>query len=316
MKMLLKATAAIFLLLAAACGNGAKAGTVRYIGYKVYDPVYVAIDRGLFEKHGADVELIDLVLAGPNVVQAICGGSADAGLTSYMAVISAAAEKFPIIAVSDIQSSIGSQALEEFFVRKDSNVKTIDDLKRKRIAINIIKSSFHYTWLMALDNEGLSASDVEFVVLPFDQQELALLNGSVDAIGLMLPYTGRARRNPGIKTLYTALDAFGERQFCVHIFNSEWAGKNPELAKAFVGAVAEAAAWIENNQDDAKEIISKYTGIDVQYIDDYRFQENAAVIMDDAQYWLDYMRDTGEITAEWLHAGDFATNKFNPALEE
>jgi ABC-type nitrate/sulfonate/bicarbonate transport system substrate-binding protein len=315
MKVKLSVIAAVCLLLTA-CAKETRAESIRYIGFKVYDPVYVAVEREIFKNHGVNVEIIDLVLAGPNTIQAICGGSAEAGLAAYMSVINAAAQGFPIVAVSDIQSSIGNQALEEFFVRDDSGIYDIADLRGKRIAINITKASFHYTWLIALSGAGLSGNDVEFIVLPFDQQETAMLNGSVDAIGLMLPYAGHARWNPKIRTLYTALDAFGERQFCTHVLNSEWANKNPGLASVFVAAIVEAAAWIEANQSEAKKIISKYTGIDAQYIDDYHFQKNAAIVMDDAQYWLDYMRDTGEITAGWLVAGDIATNKYNLAVEE
>ena len=311
----MKTLLAVFLTaLFISCG--AEKEAVRYVGFRIYDPVYVALELNLFEKHGVNVEIIDLIAGGPTALQAISGGSAEIALSSYMAIINASVQGLPIIAVSDIQSSIGTQPLEEFFVRSDSGIETITDLAGKTVAINLVKSSFHYTWLMALEAAGMAETDVEFVILPFEQQELALINHRVDAIGVLQPYTLRARENPEIKTLFTALDIFGERQFTTHVMNSNWAEKNPELAKGFVGAIAEAAAWIEANQNEAREIISLHTGIPARDIENYYFQEHAAVIMADAQFWLDYMRSTGEVTAPHLTVNDFATNRFNPFVEE
>lgn len=287
---------------------------IRYIGFKVYDPVYIAKDKGFFDKHNVNVEIIDLVSAGPTALQAVSGGSAEACLSSYMAIISARAQGLPVIAVSDIQSAIGEQPLEEFFVRKDSGISSIADLKGKTIAINLVKSSFHYTWLMALEAAGLYESDIDITIMPFEQQELALANGHVDAIGLMQPYVLHAKEKKDLTTLYTALDVFGEKQFCTHVVNNIWAENNKELTEGFVTAIAEAVEWIEANQEEAKTIISKYTGIEIQYIEDYHFQRNAAVIIEDAQFWLDYMRNRNEINADWLQVDDFATNKYNQII--
>lgn len=290
----------------------AKNETIRYIGFKIYDPVYIAIEKGIFNKHGVSVELIDMIAAGPTALQAVSGGSAETCNSSFMATINARAQGLPVIAVSDLQSAVGKQALEEFFVRKDSKIKSIADLKGGTIAINVVKGSFHYTWLMALAGAGLAETDVNFIILPFDQQEIALANGKVDAIGLMQPYVLHAKRNTDLKILYTALDIFGPKQFSTHIVNKIWADNNPDHAKGFVAALVEAVEWIQANQNDAKVIIGKYTGVSPDLIEDYYYQENAKINTGDAQYWLDYMKTRKEISVEWLRVDDFATNSYNP----
>jgi len=290
---------------------------MRYIGFKVYDPVYIGIDKGLFEKHNLKVSLIDLAAAGPTGIQAVSGGSAEAALSSFMAIINARAAGLPILAVSDIQSSIeGKQGLEEFFVRNDSGINSIQDLKGKKIAINLIKSSFHYTVLMALEQAGIKETDVDFVLLPFDQQEFALENKRVDMIGLMQPYILHAKENSEYKVLFTALDVFGGKQFCVHLVNSIWAENNPKAVTAFVSGITDSIDWIEANQEEAKKIISKYTAVDVKYINDYYFQPDGMVNMEDAQYWLDYMKDRDDVQADWLKVEDFASNKYNVRIQQ
>lgn len=285
---------------------------MKYVGLKVYDPVYVALEKGFFE--GVDVELVDVVAGGATAVEMVSSGDVQGCLLSNMATANAVNAGMPVIAVADIQSAFKQAPLEEFYVRADSDIQSIQDLKGKKIAINLVKSSFHYTWLIELEKAGMTENDVEFVNLSFAEQKEALLNGTVDAIGLMQPYSGMARTDDQCRQLYNAVDSFGERQFCEILLNTDWAAENEAAATAFVGGIAKAADWIQNNQNEAKQIIAKYTGIDANYIDDYYFQPHASVNMDDAAYWLDYMKSHEGVAAD-LTVDKVATNKYNEAVK-
>lgn len=285
-----------------------KKAELKYVGLKVYDPVYIAKDKGFFE--GIEVKIVDTVAGGATAAQMVANGSVNGGLLSNMAIANAVGNGLPIIAVADIQSAFDNAPLEEFFVRKDSGIKTMQDLKGKKIAINLVKSSFHYTWLIALKNAGMKPEDVTFVNIAFAQQEEALNKGMVDAIGLMQPYTKSARENEKLETLFTATDIFGERQFCEIIMNKVWCENNPALAEKFISGIVKATEWTKTHQNEAKEIISKYTGIDKAFIDDYYFQPNGSVNIEDAKYWLKYMQEN-EGVANWVTVEDVATNKYN-----
>lgn len=314
---------AILTCVLTACGNAKKNApaeqkaqsqdqetvpSMNYVGLKVYDPVYIALDKGFFDN--LNVQLTDVVAGGATAVEMVSSGDVQGCLLSNMALCNAVNSGMPVIAVADIQSAFKEAPLEEFYVRADSDIHSIKDLKGKKIAINLVKSSFHYTWLMELEKAGMTENDVTFVNLSFAEQKEALLNGTVDAIGLMQPYSGMARNDSACRQLYTAVDSFGERQFCEILLNSDWAEDNPALAEAFVEGIAEAADWVKDNQNEAKQIIAKYTGIDAEYIDDYYFQPNAMVNMDDAQYWLEYMQ-SHEGVSDTISVSDIATNKYN-----
>lgn len=290
--------------------------TVRYVNFKVYDPVYVALDQGFFAEHGIQVEIIGDVLGGPTAIQAVAGGSAEAGLSSLPALVNANASGLPVVGVSDIQSAIGEQALETFFVQAESDIQTIADLRGQTVAVNLWNSSFHYTVLMALEQAGVPENEVEFVLLPFENQAEALAGGQVELISLMEPYTAQAHHYYGddFRLLFTALDVFGERQFTTHFVNRAWAEANPTAARAFVAGVVDGMEWIEANPAAARPIIARYTGIEEQFIPDYRFQPNGQVVIEDVRFWLDYIGQRGDADTAGLEPEDIATNRWNPRL--
>jgi len=266
----------------------------------------VGIEKGFYEAEGVRVEFLGDTLGGPTAIQAVASGRAEAGLSSWFAIINAASAGLPIKGITDIQSATKNQPLEEFFVRADSGIVTAQDLKGKKIAVNLWKSSFHYTWIMYLESNGMAENDVEFILMPFSDQATALDAGAVDAIGLMQPYTNMADNvfSGKFSRLYTALDVFGEKQFSVHFINSVWANAYPEQAAAFKRGTLKSIRYIEANQDEAKPIIAKCTGVDVQYIPDYFFQADGLASSLDAQYWIDYMRKRGDLKNDWLTLDD------------
>lgn len=314
MKKLISAILAGAMAIAMTSCGTKENNTMKYVGLKVYDPVYIAQEKGMFEKQGINVEIVDTVAGGATAVEMVSSGDVQGALLSTMALINAKTAGLSVIGVADIQSSFNEAPLEQFFVRDDSGINDITDLKGKKVAINLVKSSFHYTWIMALHNAGMTEDDVTFVQLPFSEQLEALKRGDVDAIGLMSPYIKSAKAEDNVSELYNACDVFGERQFCEIFLNEKWADKNEKQAEKFVAALVEAEKWATDNQEEAKKIISKYTGIDSAMIEDYVFQPNAMCVEEDCQFWLDYMKEN-EGADQKLKVDDIITNKYNKAVK-
>ena len=282
----------------------------RYVNFKIYDPVYVGMDKGFFEECGVRVELAADLLAGPTAIQAVAAGSADGGASSIAALVNANAAGLPVQGVIDIQSTIGedqgdrTQALQRWYVRSDSDIDGWGDLEGKDYAVNLWRSSFHYTSLMGLAQNDIDEDSINWVLLSFDKQIPALAEGAVDVIGLMQPYQTYAEQLYGdeFKELHNDRDDIfgGSMNVSLIFLNRVWAEYNPEAAEAFVCGVRESINWIEANQDEARPIISKYTEIPVESIADYHFTENGHVIAKDIQMWIDFMLERGDITADWL----------------
>jgi ABC-type nitrate/sulfonate/bicarbonate transport system substrate-binding protein len=286
---------------------------VRYVNFKVYDPVYVAIEKGFFHTQGIEVKVIGDVLAGPTAIQAVASGAAEAGLSSTPALVNANAAGLPVVGVSDIQSALPNQALESYYVRADSDIRSVKDLVGKKFAVNLWKSSFHYTALLALEQAGVPEEQVTFVLLPFENQAQALVQRQVDVIGLMEPYNAAARAQYGdqLRLLFDAHQVFGSKQFTLHFVNRLWAKEHPKEAQAFVGGIVQAIQWIEENQKEAAAIVGKYTGIPKEYVPEYHFQPQGRVVMDDVRFWVDYLRRRGDLTANWVTPEMVATNEYS-----
>ncbi len=322
--MPLRRVAALILAVAVsvlciACGENSdepdtELPLVRYSSYRVVDPAYIANANGLFERRGIRVEFIENS-GGATGIQAIAAGRAEAATAPVPALISAVAADLPIVGVADQQSALEGSPVEEFFVRRGASIASAADLRGKTIAVNSQGGSFQQTILIELRKKGLTQKDVRFVILPFDQQVPALLSGSVDMIGLLPQFARKAEANfsTRIVKLFDALDVFGPKQFIVFTLNSDWASKNSKQAEAFVGGIADAVNWMENNPREAQVKLAEYTRIEEQFLPAIRFQEAAGVVASDMKYWIDNMRSTGDLTEE-LSPNQVGTNRYNPVL--
>ena len=288
--------------------------TMIYINFRVYDPVYVALEKGFFQDHGLNVEISGGVVGGPNAIQAVSAGAAHAGISSIPAIINANAAGLPIQGVVDIQTSFENQSLQKWYTLADSDIVSMEDVCGRTYAVNIWRSSFHYTSLRGLDQRGIDPGCVNWVLLGFADQIPALIEGTVDIVGLVPPYQSYLEYEYGdlIKTVWTdAEDITGPSHVSLIFVNRIWAENNPEQAEAFTTGVSDAINWIEENQDEAATIIAEYTGIPDYAVGDYHFTENGSVHMQDIQGWMDFLTDYGDLTNEFVTPEMVATNEYN-----
>lgn len=296
----------VVLLMITGCGGSyasdkpasAVMPVVRYINFQVYDPVYVAISQGFFQAHGIEVTIVGDVLGGPEALQAIAAGGAESGLASLPALINAVAAELPVIGVTDLQSSLPGSPLETWWVPVDSPIRSVKDFKGRTLAVNIWRSSFHYSLLMALADYQIHEGAVSFVQLPFAQQVEAALHGDVDVIGLMEPYTTHMQAlYPGrFRQVLDAQAIFGNRQFTVHVVNQRWAHDHPDEARAFVKGIQDAVDWMHDHPDDTRHIIGAAIGFPPEHIPaNYAMQPNARVVPEDAAFWVTYMYERGDL---------------------
>lgn len=293
--------------------NSSDVPVLRYIGFKIFDPTYICVEKGFCEARGVKVEFIGDLLGGPNAVQAVASGSAEAATSSVPALINANAAGLPVQGVIDLQSALPGQSLQRWFVLKDSPIKSLADVEGHTYGVNIMKSSFHYTTLRAMKEAGVDPSKVDFKLLSFADQIPALINGSIDVAGLMQPYQDYLRELYGdqVRELWNDHDFYGDQHVSLIFVNRTWAKYNPDAAKAFALGLQDSIAWIEANQEEAAQIVAKYTGIAAaQNPTPYHFHEGGRINLESVQGWIDWLRANDGMAADWLKAEDVATNAY------
>lgn len=290
-----------------------------YVGIQVYEPAYIAKEKGFFEANNVNFKLSVTLAGGSQVIQMISKGQVDGGITSLMALSNAVNAGEKAIGVTDLQSSVANEPLERFFIHKDKvpvgwNEFTDEEqavwLSQQTIAINLMGSSFYYTWEYYFAKYNIKMEDVDIRYISFQDQLIAIKNNAVDVVSLMSPYSSKLLADESYYQITDAYKIFGVKQFSVVVVSSELAKKNPDLVRRFVKSIVEAMDWALENQEEAKEIISKYTGIEKQYILDYYWQPDGMIIMEDVEFWKNYLGHTN------IDAEDIATNKYNERVRD
>ena len=119
--------------------------------------LWLAEDAKLFEKYGLDTKVVHARGAVP--VQALVSGSVEFGAFSGSSAIAA------VLAGSDLVfvAAKGNFAVMSFWVRRDSPIKMLANLKGKTIGVTRAGSATHTIARIALKSAGLSERDVKFL---------------------------------------------------------------------------------------------------------------------------------------------------------
>ncbi len=143
-------------------------------------------------------------------------------------------------------------------VPKDSPIKTVADLKGKKIVTGR-GSIGHYLAIKALASAGLSTKDVEFVYLLPSESRLVLDNGTVDAWATWDPYTTVVTSQSQARVLIS-----GNQLLSNHLYlaatSQAIAAKRPQLDD-FVARLDRAYAWANVHPNEYAAAQAKITGL-------------------------------------------------------
>jgi ABC-type nitrate/sulfonate/bicarbonate transport system substrate-binding protein len=139
-------------------------------------PLWLMEDARLFEKYGLNAKVIHARGAIP--VQALVSNSVEFGAFGGPSGVAA------VLAGSDLVfiAAKGNFAVMSIWVRKDSPIKTISDLKGRTLGVTRAGSATHTIARLALKSGGIADSDVKFLHHPgLPESFVSLDRGLVDA---------------------------------------------------------------------------------------------------------------------------------------
>ena len=143
--------------------------------------LWVARDRGLFRKHGLEMQFI-LMPRNPLAIAALLAGEIDAALVGPGHVINAASSGADIIGIANMAQKL------DYRLTARPEIKNKEDLRGKRIAISGPGSTSHLVTMLGLQNLNVDATQARITLLTIPGTEmnrrLALETGGVDATAL------------------------------------------------------------------------------------------------------------------------------------
>lgn len=226
--------------------------------------ILLAKAKGMYEeefaKDGVAVKY-DLYLSGPPMIEAFAGGRADFAHTGDMPPVSARSAGIDIKVISRAGYTPGGNAL---LIRPDSPFKSVNDLKGKKIAVQVGSSAHHFLILL-LKKNGLNTNDVNIVNLPASDHQAALETNNVDAVVTWEPWNSVLENAKAGKILEDSSSGV-KRYIGVFLARNEFAQKYPDYAERILKVNEKAAAFIKSNPDEALELIAKESKLPVSAI--------------------------------------------------
>lgn len=256
-RTLLAAALAGAALPAALPTLAAGAGSLR-IGYQKNGILVVAKQQGVIEARlkplGIGVTWVEFSF-GPPLLEAISLGAIDLGQTGDAPPVFAQAAGSPLVYVA-AQEAAGSGAA--ILVQRDSPIRTLADLRGKRVAF-AKASSAHNLTIAALEKGGLTYRDIEPVTLAPADAAAAFARGSVDAWTIWDPYFAIAEMQPATRVLALATDIAKPNNF--FLAHRTFAAERGPVLDAALDALAGVARWCEANRGEVAALLSKGSGV-------------------------------------------------------
>jgi NitT/TauT family transport system substrate-binding protein len=262
-------------------------------------PDFIAQKQGFYAKEGLDANAI-FVGSVASAVQQVIGGSVDFAFTTAETAIRAADRGGDVVIIGETVKKWPYS----FMAAKD--IRKPQDLKGKTCILSTPKQDFFWIWNQWLRDQGMKVEDVDQV---FDgatpNRYAALAAGAVQCAALSQPFDFRA-----IAEGYTQLadiSFYGkEYAFVVVAARRSYVQANPQVARSFMRAIANAVDWFYDpaNKEQAIGIlmeVSKQQRPVIEQTYDYYFTKvkpySAGAVIPESgmRNLVDTLVDAGEI---------------------
>jgi NitT/TauT family transport system substrate-binding protein len=252
--------------LAAGCGSGTSSAPegaggpiklkVAYLGLTCEAPIFAADEKGFFKEEGLDVELVKTDWDG--LREGLGAGRFDANHTLVMYLLK------PIESGTDLKITGGIHTgCLRLQAAVDSDIKTVKDLKGKRIGVPTHLGSPPYLFasrvLAANDinpRPDPNNKDIQWTAYPPAELELALKQKKVDAVATSDPIGTIliGKKLTRILADQAEDEPYKDEYCCAAVVSGKLARENPQAAAKVTRALLKGAKWVSENPKAAAEL--------------------------------------------------------------
>jgi sulfonate transport system substrate-binding protein len=201
----------------------------------------------------------------PPMITAIANNELEVSNLAYstlaIAIANAGIEDIRVIA-DEFQDGVPGYFSQQFYVRKDSGITKIEDLKGKVIGTNAAGSAVDIASRAMLRKHGLEDKrDYTTVEGPLPAMPAMLLEKKADLIPAVLPFALNPKLRAEGKVLFELKDALGPTQMIVWTARKSFIDKHRAAMVDFMEDMLRIVHWYldPKNHDEVAKIASKIT---------------------------------------------------------
>ena len=216
-------------------------------------PYAVAMAKGFFKQQGADVTGILSSDGGGTTVRTLLGGNLAYGEINPTATVIAIQQGADLKIVSD-----NVQTVAEFIwaVKPDSPIKTVADLKGKKIGYTNPRSTSQALAILVLEKAGMKPTDAELVKTGgFGEGIVALDLGAVDITPIPEPLWSTHQAK--YRAVVRASELLPPLDNVVGVTTGKAAKERGDFIRAVIRARRQAVDFMYANPDESADIIGK-----------------------------------------------------------
>ncbi|ERF83462.1 sulfonate ABC transporter substrate-binding protein [Bradyrhizobium viridifuturi] len=251
-------------IVAATVGASYGQDKVVRIGFQKYGKLVLLKSKGSLEQKlksvGYSVVWTEFP-SGPPLLEALNVGAIDFGNTGEAPPIFAQAAGAPIQYVAYEPPAPKGEAI---LVPKDSPIKSVTDLKGKKVALNK-GSNVHYLLVKALEKAGVKYSEIEPVFLAPADARAAFERGAVDAWVIWDPFQAAAEAATGARTVADGTGVVANYQF--YFASKKFLQADAKIVELVLAQLSEVDDWAKSDIHAVAEQLAPNIGLSVPVVE-------------------------------------------------
>ncbi|QJR11631.1 Putative aliphatic sulfonates-binding protein [Usitatibacter rugosus] len=152
-----------------------------------------------------------------------------------------------------------SPSAQAIVVRADSPLKSVADLKGRKVAVTKAAGS-HYLLIAALEKAGLRFKDIEPAYLTASDGRAAFERGSVDAWVTWDPFLAGVQKQSAVRILADGRSIADYKRY--YLAAAPFAAKHPEAIAILYDELRKAGDWVRGNPKEAAVLLAPLWGLD------------------------------------------------------
>jgi NitT/TauT family transport system substrate-binding protein len=153
---------------------------------------------------------------------------------------------------------LGHRDGSEIVVAKNGSVRSLADLKGKKVAIPSVYSNQNFVIHKLMADFGMKPEDITFIVLPPPDMPTSLAAGAIDGYFVGEPFCAKAELDGTGRILYYARDIWPNFISCALVVHEDLIKENPDVVQDLVRGIAQSGAWAETHRAEAAKLAAPY----------------------------------------------------------